>query len=155
MASVYYNGKIGSHVENCIIRDNEYSGIEFFRDIEIRYCLIVHNGGVGVEYSPTIGFTPVLIDHCTIAFNRYGFIYEEVPPKTDDFRSAISVDTATIQYSMIVYNTYDGIRNHFAYPAPYKCIASNVYGNGNFDWQNDYYTAGDEFGNISRVPAFL
>lgn len=147
-----HNGVNNVLIENCIVRDNDYTGIEFFRSTEIRNCLVVHNSGIGVAHSVSINLPPVLIDHCTIAFNGMGFVYDITPPKAGS--ELIEVDTGTVRNSIIAYNTNGGIYNYFAEDAPYNCIYSNVVGNGNYNWQNDKYSHGDIYGNISLTPLF-
>ncbi|KAA3637457.1 MAG: DUF5123 domain-containing protein [Calditrichaeota bacterium] len=147
-----YNYKYGTIVENCIVQNNQYNGIEFFREMVIRNTLVAYNGFAGVAYSPTIGQPPVLLDHCTIVFNDIGFVFENVPPKNSSVHTG--VDTATVRNCIIAFNNYGGIANYFADDNHYNCINTNLYSNANFNWQNDKYWHGDTFGNVSSDPLF-
>lgn len=146
------NFKVGTIIENCIVRNNYGVGIEFWDETEIRNCLVVHNKWVGITKAGGMSTPLALIENCTIAFNGIGFSYDITLPRTNS--ELIEVDTTTIQNSIIAYNTTAGIYNYFDMEGEYNCINSNVFGNGGYNWQNDKYSHGDEFGNISVNPLF-
>ena len=149
-----YNIVEGTIIEDCIIQNNESSGIGFYRQTEIKRCLIINNGWCGISQSSGMGGFINLVDHCTIASNNgFGILYDRTLPRIAD-NSDFGLDTTLVSNSIIAFNTQGGIFNYFDIEHEYNCTYSDVYGNGNFNWQNDKYAHGDEFGNLSIPPRF-
>ena len=143
----------GTIIEDCTVQNSIYSGIGFYRPTEIKRCLFIHNGWAGISQSSGMSGFVNLVDHCTIAFNGIGIYYDRTLPKISG-ESNLDLDTTLISNTIVAYNTSGGIFNYWDIEHEYNCTYSNVYGNGNFNWQNDKYAHGDKFGNLSVPPRF-
>ncbi len=147
-----YTLKRGTVIEDCIIQNNLWSGIGFYNTTLIKRCLIVHNGWTGVSQASGMGGHLFQIDHCTIAYNGIGVYLDRTLPKVNTI--TLATDTSSISNTLVAFNTNGGIYNFYDLEEEYNCTYSNVFGNGNYNWQNDKYAAYDQFGNLSLNPLF-
>ncbi len=148
-----YSNQTNLVVDICEINSNEFNGIEYDANIKISNSIIARNLGTGIKHANGTG-AQFEIDHCTIVYNNLGMIYEYIPPMPGGKEFSQQLYTTTISNSIVAFNTDGGIFNNFFGDTHYNSVFCNVFGNGNYNWQNDKYTHGDEFGNLSLDPIF-
>ncbi|UCC43807.1 MAG: right-handed parallel beta-helix repeat-containing protein [Candidatus Zixiibacteriota bacterium] len=175
--SWYYNwyGRKHPVIDSCDIQDNATYGIRSASDGRITNCVILNNGGNGIDlWSPDsieIAFNFVYgnegsglyvltgslgnfqIHNNTFAYNTQGIDYYHEPPASG-FEMTLTDYSGLMSQNLIVYSLHGGVVASGIAIAPMEC--NNSFGNTENDWPLYYYLphAGDSAGNLSLDPLF-